>query len=169
MKLIKRSVPLWALILALVASGSIALAAIVVTREVSLTMVIQARYDMKVFDTDHTTELTPIDLGTFYRGDEKRFPSGTDNYFIDNIGEADIWVSWKKQGTWPSGVTVTMYLDYGAGFETIAEGSIISQPLYAPGKPNSFEWYFEIEATSTAEFGSYSPTLTWNAHDSSTV
>ena len=168
MKYIKRSVPLWAFILALVAFGSIALAAIVVTREVSLNMVIQARYDMKVYDTDHTTELTSINLGTFYRGDTKRFPS-TSNYFIDNIGEADIWLSWSKTGTWPSGVTTTMYVDFGGGFQTLAEGSICAGRLYAPPSVNNvLKWYFEIEISETAEFDSYSPTLRWNAHSSST-
>jgi len=168
MKYIKRSVPLWALILALVAFGSIAIAAIVVTREVSLNMVIQARYDMKVYDTDHTTELMSINLGTFYRGDTKRFPS-TSNYFIDNIGEADIWLSWSKTGTWPSGVTTTMYVDFGGGFQTLAEGSICAGRLYAPPSVNNvLKWYFEIEISETAEFDSYSPTLRWNAHSSST-
>jgi len=171
MKFIKRSVPLWALILALVAFGSIALAAIVVTREVSLNMVIQARYDMKVYDTDHATELTSINLGTFYRGDKKTFPSDapTTYYFVDNIGEADIWLSWSKAGTWPSGVTITMYVDFGGGFQILAEGSICAGRLYAPPSVNNvLKWYFEIEISETAEFDSYSPTLRWNAHSSST-
>ena len=170
MKLIKRSVPLWALILALVASGSIALAAIVVTKEVSLTMVIQAHYDMKVCDVDHETELTSIDLGIFNRDQTKRFPS-EGNYWIDNTDEADIWVRWTKTGTWPSGVTITMYVDYGTGsFQTLAEGSICVGTLYAPPSVNNvLKWYFVITIGSDAEFGSFSPKLQWNAHDSSTV
>jgi len=148
--------------------STFAIAAIVLYKEVSMTMKIQARYDMKVYDTDHVTVLSSIALGTFYRGDTKRFPS-TGNYFIDNIGEADIWLSWQKQGTWPSGVTITMYVDFGANFQPLAEGSICTGRLYAPPSSNNvLKWYFEIEASSSAAFGDFTPKIIWNAHDSAT-
>ncbi len=166
LKLLKRSVPLWAVLLICAVAASSVIAAIVAYRQVSMSMEVKARNDIELYQPDHTTVLTSIDLGTFYREDSKTFPSDapTSYFFIDNIGEANIWVSWSKQG-FPSGVNVIMMVDWGAGFQQVNENSIIQQPLYTDGNDN-FKWYFTVTATDTAEFGAFTPTLTWNAYDS---
>lgn len=165
-KLLKRSVPLWAVLLICAVATTTVIAAMVAYRQVSMTMEVKAHYDVELYQPDHTTVLTDIDLGTFYRLDNKKFPSDapTSYYFVENIGEANIWVSWSRV-SFPTGVTVVMMVDWGGGFQQVNEGSIIQQPLYTDGNDN-FKWYFTVTATDTAEFGTSTPVIRWDAYDS---
>jgi len=168
MKILKKTIPLWAVLLVVILSASAVVAAIVATRQVSFTMRILAHNDIELYEHDHATILTSIALGDFYRKDVKSFPSNAPSsyYYIDNIGEADVWVSWSKQGTYPTGVTVTMMVDWGAGFQSVTEGTVIVQPIYAPPQANSnFKWYLTITATETAQIGTFTPKIVWNAQD----
>lgn len=168
MKVIHRSVPLWALLLALVACGSVAIAAVMLYREVIVTMKIEGRWDMEILDTDKTTILTSLDLGTLYRDDIKRYPEiGTKNYWIRNIGDYAFYVSQSNTGV-PSDVTFKVYYRPSAmdDWEILtADTEIYPTPL-AVGAYG--EWYLEVTVSPTATFAAYSITLTWNAHETAT-
>ena len=168
-KIFDRSVPLWSLILALVACASVAIAVIVVYRDISLTMEIKGRYDMEVCGPDSETIIKTIEVGTLYRGDVKRLPGETSVYHIFNTGDYEWWLSYST-ADWPSDVALEIYVRIytkSGVFTLLTKGAVLSSYSAEPGE--NFECYINITVGSTAPFGPYSPTLTFNAHDTSTV
>jgi hypothetical protein len=93
MKVLKKTVPLWAVIVALVAVSGVAIAAVVISQQINTQIQILASYGMEVYDTDGTTLLTSVDFGSAYRDDNFFTPTDSIYYYIKNTGEADIWVS----------------------------------------------------------------------------
>ena len=171
-KVLNRSVPLWSLILALVACASVGIAALVVTRQISISMEVQLKPNMEVYDTDHTTALKVINFDIIYRGDVKTFPA-SGNYFLNNIGEKVLWVSYTT-ANWPTEVTLKIYVKRGddTGFGLLPEGTITGFSLLTPDtlvtNGDYMDWYIEIQVSSTAPETFYNPTLTWKGYDSST-
>lgn len=148
-----------AIILATVLTATIAYATVVIFRDVSIGIKIEAVYGMELYDTDQTTVLTSIDFGVAYRNQKITKPGGTDWFWIKNEGEAKLYYSYNMTNV-PSNVT----------FQVNLEGSIL--PLntisraFTPGE--SGMWKIEIQVGNVAPFGDFNPTLTWYAHDSAT-
>ena len=166
-RLLKRKVGVVPLSLIMCLAVGIAVGTILISKPITMPMIIEARYDMGIYDKDGTAPLTTIELGTFHRGDTKRFPSSGD-YFIDNIGEGDLWVSWSKED-FPTGVTVKVYIlcsTKSPPYTILSEGEIYTS--FDGINVDSAKWYIEITVDASAQFGSFTPKLVWNGHDSST-
>ena len=163
MKLLKKSVLVWVLILTIVAISSIAVATIMIYKEVSISMEIQGVYKMIILDTDKETELTAIAFGVLHRGDTERYPA-TGSYWIYNTGEKNIFLSYSLTD-FPADASLTMHIkkDTEETFNVLVERGIYPYDLY---ELHYYEWYIEISVDSTAALASYNPVLTWNAHDS---
>jgi len=147
-------------VVALIIAGIAVSAAIVASFKINTSIQILANYGIEVYDTDHTTPLASLDFGQYFRDDpRKRFPEvGT--YFIDSH-EGKVWLSYSLTG-WPAGVTFELFArKVGGTYEPLNAGVKTSFSLNG----ESAEWYVLITAGASAEFGSFSPEITWNGHD----
>lgn len=134
-------------------------ATIVVYQEVPTSITILAVYGMEVYDVDGKTLLETIDFGQHHRGDSFLSPVDydTNSYYIKNTGEeADIWISFSVTG-WMNDVEIKL------GCEGFIFPDEISPNSIAPGETVTV--FFSISISSTAEFGSYTPTITFNAYN----
>ncbi len=112
MKTLKRSVPLWVLVVAIIGVVSVAIAAIMVTRYVDITMHIKG-YAFTVYDTDRATELTYIDFGDLDAGQTYTFPEGANQtyaYYLVNTGDYLLYASYNLTDGLPQGVNFTITL-----------------------------------------------------------
>jgi len=142
-----------------------AIAAIIVTKDVSTPFTIEGKWDILVLDEDKTTELTTLELGTLYRGDSVRFPT-TGNFWIKNTGDYAFYVSQSVVGV-PSDVTYYVWYRHEGEttWELLNTDTEIYPTIVDPGAYG--EWYIDLTIGSTAPFGSYPVILTWRGHDSS--
>jgi len=166
MKILKRSVPLWVLAVAILAVVSVAIAAIMVTRHVDITMHIKG-YAFKVYDTDRTTELVAIDFGDLDAGQTYTFPEGANQtyaYYLVNTGDYMLYASYNLTDGLPEGVNFTIYIknENFAEYYKLEPGEIYSTPFFS----EALMWYIEIQIPSDVTPGDYALTLTWNGHDS---
>lgn len=155
---VKLGLPTIALIVLLTA-GAVG-ATVMLYKDVQISMEIVGLWNMRVFDTDHTTELTAIDFGTLYRGDTKRYPDGVATYLVENTGDYTFYGGWQKSADWPAGLTITIYVNGSP----VNEKYVSTTTMLEPG--SSFEWYIEITVSSDATLGTHNPVLTWDACDS---
>lgn len=162
MKMLKKTVPLWAVIVALLAVTSVAVAAVVVTRQVSVQFTISSSPDMEILDTDQSTILTSMDFGTVDPGSSPALPVGADRYYIENAGNTEFWVRFNIANL-PADVVFKLYLN------------IIGDPgaWYLPNEISTFsvlpgefvEWYaYMPDIGGSAPAGTHNPTLTFNAY-----
>lgn len=142
-----------------------AIAAIMVTKDVSTPFTIEGKWNIFVLDTDKETELITLDLGTLYRGDSVRFPT-TGNFWIQNTGDFGLYVSQSVVNV-PSGVTYYVWYRHEGEttWELLNTDTEIYPTIVPPGAYG--EWYIDLTIGSTAPFGSYPVILTWRGHDSS--
>jgi hypothetical protein len=166
MKVLKKTVPLWAVIVALLAVTSVAVAAIVVTREVGMQITISAQPEMEILDTDQSTILTSINWGTVAPGSAPSLPGGSDRYYVKNTGNEEFWISYTLAGL-PSEIEFKIY------FNLIDEAGA----WYYPNDITTFSvpigevaaWYaYMPDIIGTAPAGTYTPTLTFRAHNTAT-
>jgi len=146
---------------------SAAYAATVAYREISTNMKIEAQSDLEIIDTDYTTILTFIDFGTLCRGDTATYPSGAPGeiYYIKNIGECDIWLNYDVTSL-PSNVNLEMHIkkDPAGSWEILPASTLTTWSIAPNGYAN---WYIILTIGNTAPFGTFTPMITWNAHDTS--
>jgi hypothetical protein len=140
-----------------------AIAAIMVSKDVSTPFTIEGKWGILVLDKDKTTELTTLDLGILYRGDNVRFPT-TGNFWIKNAGDYSFYVSRSVVGV-PSEVTYHVWYrnEGAANWELLNDDAEIYPTIVNPGAYG--EWYLQVIVGSTAPFGSYPVTLSWRGHD----
>jgi hypothetical protein len=163
-KLLKRSVPLWAVLLICAVAASSVLAAIVVSRQLSASITIEAVYDIEIYDTDKTTILTSVDFGVATRGEAKTLPDGGLRYYIKNTGDKEIWISFTVANA-PADVTFKVsYTDPNTQTQVLS-GEITSFSI-APGVFQDF--LVQAWVSDTAEFGTFNPTITFNALNTAT-
>ena len=170
MTILRKQIPLWALIVSVIAVASVA-AAIVANWQLNLTMEIAAKMEIRIYDTDGVTELHSIDFGTLHRDSVYNFPSDAPGsyYFVKNTGEAKFWVSWNSTeltGDPPeiNGVTIKTRCKApeATDWEVMSEDEIYPTSI----SPSSRIYlYYEVSVSSTASFTSHSFTINWNAHD----
>lgn len=170
---IKLSLPKALVLALLVSTVSGVLAAIMVSRQVNLSMVIRGTYSLEVRDIDHVTVLTAIDFGDMFRGETYKYPANppTDTYWLVNDGDYPLWVSFSLS-SFPSDVTFDIYARRGdqSAWTKLGPGDIFADPLNPDGETaqtSRIEWYIECVVDLYAAFSSYSPVLTWNGHDTS--
>lgn len=165
-KILKRSVPLWVLAVAVLAVVSVAIAAVIISRDISTHMNVVGVKDMKFYDY-WGNEFTFIEFGDVTKGETKYYPEDP-YYMIKNTGDYPYYVSWTVTG-WPPGVTIKIYVNKGTwnsppedNYE-LAQGEIYSEVIN-PGE--YLYWSIKIEVGSDAEIGEYTPTITWTGYDS---
>jgi hypothetical protein len=164
MKLLKKTVPLWALLLVAIMSASAVVATVVITQQINTQIQILAAYGMEVYGTDQTTLLTSVDFGVHHRGDQFYSTAEPQYYYIKNIGEADIWISFNVID-WIDDIQISVE---GTGSPNIWSGGVavpdeLSTTPLTPGQTLTFRFRIIIEPT--APFGTYTPKITFNAHD----
>ena len=89
MKILKKSVPLWVTILAILAVISVAIAAIHFTYQITNQMSIAAFYTLEVWNEDKTELVTTVDWEAFILG-----TSVEKVVWIKNVGNVDVWPTW---------------------------------------------------------------------------
>jgi len=162
----QKRIPIWAIVLTVIMITTFATGAVMLNRQVLITMKIEGAWSMKVLDEDAIKELTAIDFGTIYRRTTYRYPAAG-AYYVKNIGDYEFYVSWVK-ANWPADVTLTVWVRQNAAdsFEILPEGTVYSKILKTLGPTvNSIQWYITVDVTDKAPLQSFSPVLTWNAHD----
>lgn len=119
---------------------------------------------MEIYDVDEATILDRIDFGALLRGETVRHPE-SGNYWVRDTGGQGIYLSWGVEGL-PADVTIHIYCVGGGqgNFTELEEGQIYNPPITPSTR---FQWYIEIEVSTTAEFNHYNPVLTWRGYDSS--
>jgi len=169
MKLLKKTVPLWAVLLVVVLSASAVVAAIMISKDVSTPLTIEGQYNMVVLDTDKTTELTMLDLGTLHKGDVVTYPANPEAspFWIKNTGDYDLYISAEVVGS-PTEVYYQVF--YRPGVTKEWEMLNTADEIYPTQiGPNGFgQWYIKITVNSNAVFGTYPITLSWRGHSTAT-
>ena len=168
MKILKRSVPLWVLAVAVLAVVSVVIAAVIISRDISTHINIVGVKDMKFYYQGQ--EFTSIEFGDLNKGETKFYPppESGEYYVLKNTGDYPYYVAWTVTD-WPDGVTIKIYVNKGDwqsppenNYE-LAQGEIYSQVIN-PGE--QLYWSIEITVGSDAQVGEYTPTLTWTGYDS---
>ena len=165
-KILKKSVPLpVVLTIALLASTGV-IAAWFYSHEISTSITIIATYGMGVWKTmDPDVVLESIAFGDFFRGAMKVFPGEevTDQYYIENTGEAPIYVHFAVLNP-TTGVMINLMVDpeHDGTYANVFDDRFIQGPIPAGGVV-----YFRVKVTvnGVAAFGSSSPTLQLSAQD----
>ena len=144
---------------------SVTYAAIVLHKDISTSLVVEANHNLSIIDTDYATVLTAIVFGTLYRGDVATYPSAAPGtiYYIKNTGQADLWLSYSTM-SWPSDVSLEMWIkkDPSGSWAVLPISTVTSFSIAPGGYAN---WYVILTIGSNATFGTYNSTITWNAHD----
>jgi len=159
-KILKRSVPLWVLAVAVLAVVSVAIAAVIISRDISTHMNIVGVKDMKFYYQGQ--EFTSIEFGDLNKGETKYYPALDEYYTLKNTGDYPYYVAWTVTD-WPDGVTITIYAGKDGPGSELEQGEIYSQVIN-PGE--QLCWTIKITVGSDAQVGEYTPTLTWTGYDS---
>jgi len=165
--------------LAFAVSGVVA--SIIVRYEISSQMRVKPTVSMGVFDTDGVTPLRTLNFGDVTWNTWKKFPGGTDQtpteyYFINNTDQVDFYVSMTVENM-PAGITT--YINFKRGdqstfWNTGVSGNGTTDIYHVPliSKVNTNDtalrfafFYISLEIIDPA-FGTYTPTIWINAHDS---
>jgi len=158
---------------------SVAFGAILLQKQVQLAMRIRKTFAMDIYDTDGKTALTSINLGDFHYEEDFYYPGKTEGtptrtYFVNNTDQTDFYLQWDYEA--PENVWIALYvkrMDESA-FNSLSRGAIFQLPLTSRSLDSDHplwhdvQFYFMVYAANGAPFGTYAPTLTFTAVDSST-
>lgn len=89
-KVLKRSIPLWALIVAVICVGVVVFAVVRYVHEITNIMTVRMDYSTEVWNEDHTALVESIDWGEFANLNEAKDTI----LWIKNVGNKDIRYSW---------------------------------------------------------------------------
>jgi hypothetical protein len=138
----------------------VAIGAVLVSKQVPMTMKVVTVNDFTILNFDKTP-LASIDLGSFYRGGSKTFPA-TDNYWLKNTGDENMYLSWSISGL-PTGTTIGLELKINTNWIITTPNTIYSD-AFTP--TNDVAWKFTITVGGSTPFGdAYTPVITWNCND----
>lgn len=131
MKLLKKSVPAWAVIIAIIATGALVFAAVKVTYDITSTVTVEAVYGITVLDYEtKTIEISSFAFGTIAEGETiSTYKLNGWGVCVKNTGNEEFYLGWN----------VT---DLPAGFELIC---IDSMTGYDPIPQNNFSLYGPIQ------------------------
>lgn len=175
MKLLKKSVPLWVVILSTLTAVGVFAAALIASWDISTTLRVKRTVSIAVYDVDGQTELTSINLGDFLWNDMKIFPGivweiPAEPYFVNNTDQTDFYVGFNVEPDIP-GIIFSVHVRRGdqTEFRALSEANIYPYPIISPANDPNLDvqyahWYLSV-SVSQPEFGDYSPTLTIEAYD----
>ena len=158
MKLLKKSVPVWGVLLLVILTGA-AIAAIVFTYQLSNTMTIISNYELEVWNEAETQVITSIAWGDF---------SGIGNFkdttvVIKNIGNAETKPSWNATSM-PTQFSISCQWSIDGTLWTNLPADVVSVSM--PPLINSDTVMFKFTLTVEADIpGDYGFTLNINAND----
>jgi len=89
-KVLKRSIPLWILIVAVTCVGVVVFSVVQFTQQISNIMTIRADYSIEVLNEDKTALVTPIDWGEFASLNEAKDTI----LWVKNVGNKNLRYSW---------------------------------------------------------------------------
>jgi hypothetical protein len=162
------------LLISVIATAS---AVLLLSHNISTTMLIKPAVSMGVFDTNGSTPLTFIDLGQFQLGSVYHFPghvetTPTQFYFINNTDQVSFYVAFDIQNPDPN-IQWNFAIKRGdkALFEWVTLAQIYSFAIETPlinGEPTArfAYFYFRVTIGAGATFGTYTPTILIKAFNS---
>jgi len=154
------------LLIALIVCSAVggALAVIMVYKEVSVSLVIEGLWNIDVLDTDQTTILAALDMGTMHRDEYKRFPE-SGSFWLKNTGDFDVYYSADLIDDPSPSAVIKVYIKRWAAdpWELLSLGTEIY--TFAAGPGVAFQWYCEAQISDSPAFDSYSPVIQWQAND----
>ena len=149
-----------AIICTIALTSGLTYAALMLYVDVPMSIEITGEWGLGLYmDANGMMPLTSLDFGTLKPGDS----GSLGPYYIMNSGDYVIYLSYSLTD-WPSDVTLQMEL-----VDDTAPIMLAPDFIHPNGMPaNYIGWTFTIhyDVSETAGDGVYSPTLTWNAHDS---
>jgi len=171
---------LYAVIAILLATTlSTALAALLLTHQITTTMIIKPTVSMGVFSEDGKTPLNSLDLGQFQLGSEYYFPGHVESpplqhFYINNTDQMSFYIAFDVE-PYSQYIAFNFWIKRGdqAEYTLIQSGSgaiyqfPIESHLVNPDPQTQYAtWYFKISVMQGAEFGTYTPTILVKAFDS---
>lgn len=175
MKLLKKGIPLWVVIVSIIAVTGVFAAALIASWNISMILRIKRTVSIAIYDIDGQTELKSINLGDFTWNTKKIFPGivfeiPAEPYFINNTDQTDFYIGFNVEPDIP-GIQFSVHIKRGdqTNFQSLSEVNIYSYPIVSPANdPNPdvqyAHWYLLIQVFEP-EFGDYNPTLTIEAYD----
>jgi hypothetical protein len=172
---------LYAVIAILLATTlSTALAALLLTHQITTTLIVKPTVSMGVFSEDGKTPLNSLDLGQFQLGSEYYFPGHVESpplqhFYINNTDQQSFYISFDVE-PYSQYIAFNFWIKRGDQAEytliQIGSGAIYQFPIEShlvnPDPQTQYAtWYFKITINQGIEFGTYTPTIQVKAYDSS--
>ena len=152
-------------------------AGIMITKNINMAMRVKQSVSLGVFDIDHTTELTFIQLGDFTWDQQKSLPALKETgpwYYINNTDQMDLYISFTEEGL-PENTLLIYWVKRGdkTTWKRIDMGQApyeypLLSPSLNPDKPLETFAYLVIECLTLFDvpFGDYTPILHIHGCDS---
>ncbi|MBE0512127.1 hypothetical protein IBX38_03655 [Candidatus Bathyarchaeota archaeon] len=157
-KVLKRSIPLWALIVAVTCVGVVVFAVVRYTHEISNIMTIRADYSTEVWNEDHTALVKSIDWGEFANLNEAKDTI----LWIKNVGNKDIRYSWNATSFPPQfSITNQWWDDNDAKWQDLDQDTVCGYLMFPT---NEIKIKFTLNCTDF-KAGSYGFTLNIMSND----
>jgi len=176
--------------LSLIAIISVAMASILVHRELPTSIRIKQAATMGVYDIDGSTDLTSFGFGDYFWNEGKWVPSGADEgenpssiaYWVKNIDQMDFYAQFKFSYGGLTGVDFTIYVKRedqvswtsygfdGTGTDKFIYQQILTSPSLDPDHPlyHNLQWQFKVHVNEGAPFGTFNTLLQIDAVDTPT-
>jgi len=159
MKVLKRSVPLWALIVAMICAGVVVFATLQFTYQISNIMTVRADYSIEVWYEGDVTLVTSIDWEEFAGLHETKDTI----LWIKNIGNKNLKHSWNATSFPPQFSMANQWWDDGAvDWQDLNQNTVCSYLMFPNDK---LKIKFTLNCTSYSA-GSYGFTLNIMSNDS---
>jgi len=160
-KVLKRSIPLWVLFVAVTCVGVLVFSVVQFTHQISNMMTIRADYSIEVWNEEHTARVDSINWGEFANLNEAKVTI----LWVKNVGNIELRYSWNVTDL-PSqqfSISNAYYEDGPNQWVELNQNEVCSTVLMTPG----YELKINFTLTYTGfSAGSYSFTLNIMSNDS---
>ncbi len=157
-KVLKRSIPLWTLIVAVTCVSIVVFAVVQYTHQITNTMTVRAEYSIEVWNEGKTALVTSIDWGEFANLNEAKDTI----LWIKNVGNKDIRYSWNATSVPPQfSITNQRWEDGNAEWLDLDQDTLCGYLMF-PG--NELKIKFTLNCTDF-KAGSYGFTLNIMSND----
>jgi hypothetical protein len=164
-KLLKRSVPLWVVLLICAVAVSSVIAAVYFTLPIPSAVQVKS-YEIEFWNEAKTAQITSFDFGVLQQSDEATSPAG----YVKNVGDANVWFAWVSDNL-PSDFTLKAEY-YNSGSSSWVDWNSNSfgtgpndTPGLAPGAFCQFKIRFTLQNVN-ATSGNYNFDVTLKSADS---
>jgi hypothetical protein len=152
-------------------------ASLLLTHQITTTMIVKPIVSMGVFDVDAKTSLTNINLGQFQLDSEYYFPGHVESpplqyYYVNNTDQMSFYIGFDVEPYSPY-IAFSFFIKRGdqADYTQLSAGQIYQLPIEShlvnPDPQTQYAlWYFRVTVMKGVEFGTYNPTILVKALDS---